>query len=131
MDAINIINFAQQGLPFVRFAAGLFPGGGALVAALEMASPILSRIAAVAPIALDLIGQGRPIYESVVAAGPDMLPNIKKAYAVINGGVGGAASVPDETALRFAGPVLLGRAWTPEEEERLFTIAKGDIGAIR
>lgn len=138
--AVNVTNliggiakFGTNALPVARFIAGFFPGLGSVLAAIEIAAPIIQKIAIAAPIIADAIDKGRPIIDAIAATGPGMLPNFKALYAIaVNHDPARpetamtAADVSDQDAAKFAGVVFTpGR--TNEEQQQEWDRAQGQI----
>lgn len=133
----SIAGGADAALPWVKLVGGFFPGMVPIITGLQIAAPIIQKVAAAAPIATRAIEAGEPLAAALDKAGPEMLVHLKELYAIFSNADPQrpqermtASEVSDEEALRFAGPVLLGRNWTAEEESRWFDIAKGDVGGI-
>lgn len=131
----NVAGVAGNVLPYINLVAGFFPGAASVISAIQIAQPIIAKIAAVAPVAVKAIEAGGPIFEAIDKASPALLPHIKDLYAVFANAdptrpetamVG--SKVSDEQALAFAGPVLLGRPWTSEETQRWFDKASNPGG---
>lgn len=126
---------ANKVLPWVNLVAGFFPGAASVIAALQIAAPIIEKIAVVAPIAVKAIEAGTPIFNAIDGASPDLLSHIKQLYAVFANADPSrpetgmtAADVSDQEATAFAGPVLMGRAWTDEEQQRWWDRQDGKAG---
>lgn len=122
-------------MPYATFIAGFFPGVASVLAAIQIAQPYIDKAIAAAPAVEAAITSGAPIFDAIQQAGPSVLTHIKEAFAIFANtdptrpeiGIT-AADVSNEDALRAAGPILFGRAWTTQEEARLF--AKADGGGI-
>lgn len=123
----SVAGIAGNVLPWINLVAGFFPGAASVLSAIQIATPIIERIAKAAPIAVNSIEAGKPIFQAIDQASPALLPHIKELYAVFANAdptrpetAMTAADVSDKEALAFAGPVLFGRPWTRAEEERWF-----------
>lgn len=122
---------ASYVLPVVGLFAGLIPGGGTVISAMQIAAPWVEKVAAGAPVLAKLIEQGEPIIDAVRKAGPDMLPGIKHLISIATGTNDAVPTLaPDEVTdemveafVRDTGPALLGKKWTVEEEDRHFARA--------
>lgn len=120
--------------PWINLVGGLFPGVTSVLAAIQIAAPIIQKIAVSAPIATQAIEAGMPVFEAIDKASPELLAHIKALYAIFTNADPTrpetnmtADDVSDVEALAFAGPVLLGRAWTQPELERWWDVAKGTV----
>lgn len=109
--------------PFASF----IPYYSQAMAVMKIAEPIVERIAAAAPAADRAIEAGRPLIEMAQSQLPRILPDVKALLAIaINHDPERpeenltAADIGDDEAKAFAGPVLFGRRWTREEENRWF-----------
>jgi hypothetical protein len=130
----SIAGTAQSVLPWVNLVAGFFPGAASVISALQIAAPIIQKISEIAPVAVQAIEAGQPIFDAIEKAGPDLLPHIKALYATFANADPTrpetemtADDVSDREALAFAGPVLFGREWTQEETQRWWDKATGDV----
>lgn len=134
-DAARLASRIGSGaLPIAEFIAGFFPGAAPVLQVLRVAQPIIERIATGAPVVASLIESGRPVIAAMEQAAPTMLPDLKHLYAIaVNADPDRpeqtmtAADVSTKQALDFAGPILLGRRWTKEEEQRWFERATTGI----
>lgn len=131
----GIAKFGANALPVARLVAGFFPGLGSVLAAIEIAQPIIQKITAGAPIVVDLINKGRPILDAIAEAGPGMLPNFKKLYAIaVNHDPARpetdmtAADVDDDEVAEFAQGVIFTPGWTNAETELHWKLAQGSQG---
>lgn len=129
-------SFASDALPYIKFAASLFPWGRQILSVVEAVGPIVDRVRATAPVAISLINSGEAIYDALNKSGPSMVADLKEIYAIWsnkNPNVArfnmSASEVTNAQAVEIAGPILLGRRWTQEEEQRWFDKATGDISA--
>lgn len=128
-----VANGIDKVMPWLMLAGGFIPGADSVLAVLQIAGPIIKRIAAVAPIAVDAINAGAPVVAAIDKAGPSILTDLKDMLAIItNAGSGNAtgtvvtgADISDAQAYAFAGPMLLGRQWTDEEMQRSWDRADG------
>lgn len=128
-------SFGEKALPFAQFVAGFIPGAAPVLQVVSIALPIIHRINAAAPVVVKALEAGRPILDAVEQSGPNVLPYLKELYALaVNHDPARPETslVPENVStkevLEFAGPVLLGRKWTPAEEKRFFDKATGEIG---
>lgn len=124
-------SFGQSALPVARFIAGWFPGAGPVLDAITIAIPIIDRIVAAKPAAEKAIEAGRPVLDALDKASPALMESLKELYAIaVNHDPVRpetnltADDVSDGEVAAFAGPVLFGRAWTKEEEQRWFDRAQ-------
>lgn len=129
------VKMGRYAMPVAEFMAGFIPGLRPALQVLQVATPIIAKIAEGAPTAAKLIEKGRPVIEAIQDAGPDMMVEFRKLIALaINADPKReeqhmeAADVSDREVVKFAGPVLLGRAWTLEEEHEHFD--RMTIGAM-
>jgi hypothetical protein len=128
----RVAGFGDKALDVAELVAGLFPGGGTVVAAIRAADGIIERIEQAAPKVRGAIEAGVPIAEAAQQHGPALIDNLKALYAIaVNADperpeiLLKAPQVSTEQALHFAAPVLLGRAWTAEETQRWYDRAQG------
>lgn len=116
-------------LPWLMLAGGLVPGADTVLAALQIARPVLERIAAVAPVAVAAINDGEPIIAAIDRAGPQVLADLKDMLAIVTSAKIGVRitrdDVSDADAYAFAGPLMLGRVWTDAETQGWWDRASG------
>lgn len=119
-------------MPYATFIAGFFPGAASVLAAIAIAQPYIDKAVAAAPLLEKAVSDGAPIIDAIQSSGPGVLSSLKHAYAIFANADPArpeegmtAADVSDEEAVKFAGPVMLGRPWTAEEEARFFAKADG------
>jgi hypothetical protein len=130
-----VVSVGKPALPFIEFAAGFIPGAAPVLKVLEIAEPIVEKIAAGAPIVEAMIKTGKPAIDAFQAAAPDLLAQFKQLYAIaVNHDPArpetnlAGSDVATIDAIRFAGPILLGRRWTVEEEARWFDHQTENVG---
>jgi hypothetical protein len=78
----QVASFGDKALPVARFLAGFFPGMAPVLQAIEVAVPILEKIAAGAPQAAAAINAGRPVIDAIQANASDITPHLKALYAI-------------------------------------------------
>jgi hypothetical protein len=127
-----ITSIGKPALPFIEFAAGFIPGAAPVLKVLEVAEPIIEKIAAGAPVVEAMIKTGKPTIDAFQAAAPALLGQFKQLYAIaVNHDPARpettmtAADVSDADAFHFAGPILFGRQWTDDETQRWWDRAQG------
>lgn len=132
----QVAQFGTQALPVARFVAGFFPGMAPVLQAIEIAAPIIAKVAAAAPQVASAIDKGRPIIAAIEQAAPNMLPNLKAIYAIaVNHDPARpetnmtAEDVSDAEAISFGGPVLLGHRWTDAEMQAWWARATPDFNS--
>ena len=128
----RIASVEKNVMPYATFIAGFFPGAASILSAIAIAQPWIDKAVAAAPAIEAGIEAGAPIIDAIQNAGPQVMTNIKTAYATlanadpsIEESYASPDEVSDETAAQFAGPVLFGRPWTQEETQRWFDKATG------
>lgn len=112
-------------LPWLMLAGGFIPGIDTVLSAIQIANPIIKRVATAAPIIAQTIADGMPVAQAIDAASPSVLADLKQLFALKTGVP--VESVTDEQAYRFAGPVIMGRQWTDEEMQRSWDKADGAV----
>lgn len=117
-------------MPYATFIAGFFPGAASVLSAIAIAQPFIDKAIAAAPAVEEAVIAGAPIIGALQANGPEVLDHLKTAFAIFHNSIPGSpqiapADVSDETAVRFAGPVMFGRPWTQEEQQRAWDKATG------
>jgi hypothetical protein len=128
----RVAGFGDKALDVAELVAGLFPGGGTVVAAIRAADGIIERIEQAAPKVRGAIEAGVPIAEAAQQHGPALIDNLKALYAIAvnadpmrpEAGLK-PSDVTTEQAAAFAAPVLLGHGWTQEETDRWYERAVG------
>ena len=118
----KIARFGEYALPAAQLVAGLFPGGGTVVTAIQLALPVIKKISQAAPIIAGAIETGRPIIDAIRENGSELLQAYKQLYAIaVNHDPERpetnmtADDVDDTDIVEFCGPVLIGRRWTNDE----------------
>lgn len=131
----NLTGIADKVLPWANLILGWFPGVTSVIAGLQIAAPIIHKISVAAPIAAKLIAAGEPIAASLDKAAPELLAHFKQLYAVLANHDPlrpeikmTAGQVTDKEALVFAGPWIMGRPWTLEEQNRFWDRQDGKAG---
>lgn len=109
----HVAAFGEQALPVAQFLAGFFPGMAPVLQAIQVAAPILEKIAAGAPQVSNAINAGRPIIDAVITNGPAVLDPLKELYAIaVNHDPARpetamtAQNVSDDTAVAYGGIVF-------------------------
>lgn len=125
----------EKALPVIDAIAAWapIPYIGAIVHALDVAAPYVTKVAQAAPIIEAAIANGVPIAEAIQQHGPALFDNFKQLFAIAsnndpaNAGKSNisAADVTDEQTFHFAGNTILGRRWTDEETQRWWDRAQG------
>ena len=118
----------EKALPVIDAIAAWapIPYVGAIVHALDIAAPYITKVATAAPIIEQAISNGVPIAEALQQHGPALFGNFKELFAIASNNDPAqkgqpqitAADVTDEQAFHFAGNAILGRKWTDEETQR-------------
>ncbi|MDB6098306.1 MAG: hypothetical protein JWN58_1009 [Gammaproteobacteria bacterium] len=128
----RVAGFGDRALDVAELVAGLFPGGGTVVAAIRAADNVIERIAAAAPKVRAAVEAGAPIVEAAQQHGPALIENLKALYAIaVNADPERpetslhAGDVTTQQAASFAVPVLLVHGWTEEETNRWYDRAQG------
>lgn len=123
--ALNVGRGAEAVDGIIGPVAGFIPYYSQAMAVIRIADPILAKVVAAAPAVSAGIETGRPIIDAAQAAAPNVLPHIKQLLAIaINHDPAQpdakvtADDITDADAKGFMGPVLFGRRWTFEEEQR-------------
>lgn len=127
----RVASFGEMALPVAKLVAGILPGGGVVVSAIEVALPLIRKVSAAAPLVKAAVAAGAPIMDAIQNSGPDVLEAVKGIYAIAvdhdperdeTGAVAVKAAQKLSTAevSAFAYPVLIGRAMTQEEENAWF-----------
>jgi hypothetical protein len=127
------VSVGRGALPIARFVAGFFPGAAPVVDAITIAAPWLERIASMGAPVKTAIHAGTPIFDAFDKSGPQLLNAFKEVYAIaVNKDPERkeenltADDIDDAVVMKeFVTPVLLGRAWTKEEEDAWFQRATG------
>lgn len=127
----RVASFGNQALPVAMFLAGFFPGMAPVLQAIQIAAPIIAKIAATAPQVSAAINASRPIIDAVTASAPDVLPHLKAIYAIaVNHDPARpetnltAPDVPDDIALAY-GAVVFAPGRTNNEQQREWDRAQG------
>lgn len=111
------------------------PYVAAIVHALDVAAPYVTRVAQAAPLVEKAIMAGVPIAEAIQQHGPDLFDNLKQVFAIAtnadptrpaDASPMSAAEVSNEQAFHFAGKVIFGRPWTDDEYQRGWIRAQGE-----
>lgn len=112
--ALPVIDAVAQWVPI--------PYVGAIVHALDIAAPYISKIAQGAPIVAKLIEAGTPAIEALQKASPDLLHNFKELYAVaVNHDPERpeenmtASDVTNEQVASFTGSIFERSFFTPQD----------------
>ncbi len=121
----TVANGIDDVLPWLMLAGGFIPGLDSVLSILQIASPIIKKIAAAAPIAVNAINAGLPIAKAIDGASPTIVSDLKSMLAIFRGS--SASDVSDAEAYTFAGPVLMGREWTDAELRSFWDKADGTI----
>lgn len=118
----------EKALPVIDALAAWvpIPYVGAIVHALDVAAPYVTKVALAAPIIESAIASGIPIAEAMQQHGPALIGDFKQLFVIAsnadpeNAGKPDivAADVSDSQAFHFAGKTILGRPWTDEEYQR-------------
>ena len=112
--------------PAIELIAGFFPGAASVVAALQLAEPYIEMVSRAAPAVRHAIESGAPVFKAIDDT-PDLMAAIKEVVAALTNGdpiqkpMGEpltADDISDEDAIKFAGPLLMGRKWTADEQQR-------------
>lgn len=126
-----VANDIDDVLPWLMLAAGFIPGADTVLAALQIASPIIRKIAAAAPLAADAINAGIPVAVAIDKASPSILADLKDMLAIFmthkSGMTISAADITDAQAYAYAGPVIMGRQWTDAEMQTFWDKADGTV----
>ena len=80
--ALTVGNVA---LPIIEFVLPWVPGIGPIAADIEVAMPIIQKIAAYAPQVQTAIQQGVPMIEAVTGIGDELLMPLKDLFAKVTG----------------------------------------------
>ena len=110
-------------LPWLMLAGGFIPGLDSVISAIEIASPIIKRVATAAPLVVQALADGMPIAQAIDNSGPTVIDDIRQLFAWKNNT--DVNSVSDEQTYQFAGPIILGRQWTDAEMQRGWDKATG------
>lgn len=122
-------------LPIIEFIGGFVPGLAPAIKVLEIAEPILEKIAAGAPIVANGIEAGRPVFDAISKASPDLLQAFKELYALAQNHDPAvpvtnmtADDVSDEVAESFAAHIVGvdPEGWTHKETQLWWDRDKGD-----
>lgn len=118
----EVAGAADSIAPYAMIVAGLFPGAASVLAGLQVAEPIIKKIAQIAPAAVQAIETGMPILAAFDKT-PELMPELKNLYSVLSAAdptvpTMAPSEITDRQAVILAGPLLIGRQWTSDELER-------------
>lgn len=107
--------------------AGFIPYYSQVMTVLRDADPILTKIVQYAPVAEEVIDDGRPAIDWVQENAPQIIPHIEAiiAAAKAKGPAGAIGAITSELIASFAQNLLVGRPMTRDEEEAWFKRAQG------
>ena len=113
----------EKVMPYAMLIGGLFPGVASALSIIAIAQPWIDKAVAAAPAVEAAVQAGAPIIDAINSAGPQVLDHFKQALAVYRGG--SPQEISDNLAIEAFAPMVLGRNWTEEEQNRWFERASG------
>jgi len=120
-SAALAVRLGTPAIPIIQFIAGFVPGLSPALQVLNIAEPILQKIAAGAPIVQQLIQNGKPSIDDLQMAAPSLLNDLKELYALaVNNDTAqvaniSTADVTNNQVVEFTGSVFERSFFTPQD----------------